>query len=249
MRSRQIPGIGSKLIRLKSTDSTNERLRELFEAGTPEGTAVVAEHQTHGRGRHGRAWASPRGGLYLSVLLHPAPARASFLTLLAGLAPMRAMVPLGLQTSLKWPNDVLLQGRKVGGILGEGVYRRDEFALVLGLGINTNVPEEKLPRNQSSGVTSLSAALGHRIDQEAFLTRLLKELDAIYANFLSGEQMELLREYRQLCSTLGQPVEARTGGGKVRGTAVDVTDRGFLLVEDEEGELHEIVDATLKPLP
>ncbi len=234
--------VGEALMRLGATDSTNERLREMVEQGAAEGTVVVAESQSQGRGRHGRSWASPRGGLYLSVLLKPKPEEASLLTLLSGIAPARALTPLGLKAHLKWPNDLMLGRAKLGGILGEAILRRKELHLILGFGLNANVPRAKLPE----GATSLLQILGRKVDVEELMQGILAQLETLFSTFKAGGAEELLREYRILCTTLGRKVEVRTASGNIRGAAVDLTPHGLLVVEDDRGRRHEVADATVR---
>lgn len=213
-----------------------------------EGLAVVADRQNAGKGRHGRPWASPVGGLYLSVLLHPPREGAHLLTLLSANAPLRACALMGFQLQIKWPNDLMVQGAKVGGVLGEGVHQSGRYSLILGVGLNSNIPVDSLPRLEEGQAISLRVLRGEPVDNEVLLQHLLRELDDLYALFRSGGDQELLREYRQFCSTLGQRVEARTPKGRLVGTALDISREGLLILEDEDGEVHELADATVRPL-
>ncbi|MEZ0230503.1 MAG: biotin--[acetyl-CoA-carboxylase] ligase, partial [Planctomycetota bacterium] len=141
--------------------STNDRARELAAQGAPEGTLVVALRQTGGRGRLGRSWASPVGGLYLSLVLRPDKGmleRAS-LALVAGLAASEALDAAGrTATSLKWPNDVLLDGKKIGGLLAEVTRERNEAVVVLGVGLNVDTPADAFPPEVRGIATSLRVA-------------------------------------------------------------------------------------------
>ncbi len=221
--------VGRVLHVLHSVDSTNFLARQLGLAGTADGTAVVAEEQTAGRGRNGRGFLSPVGGVYVSVVLRPQlpPAQAGRLTLLGALAVCEAIEgATGLRPSIKWPNDILLPGGKVCGILLEMVAREDcvDF-IVLGAGVNV--------RSCPPGVDAISLkAAGADIGRAAMANAILDRLDADYVALESGRWPDLLSAWRRRCSTLGQAVEvASVGGGTLAGIAVDVSLEGALLVD------------------
>jgi BirA family biotin operon repressor/biotin-[acetyl-CoA-carboxylase] ligase len=155
---------------------------------------------------------------------------------------------MGFQLQVKWPNDLVVQGAKVGGVLGEGVYQSGRYSLILGVGLNSNIPVDGLPRLEEGQATSLRVLCGEPVDNEVLLQHLLRELDDLYALFRSGGDQELLRQYRQFCSTIGRKVEARTPKGRLVGTALDISRDGLLILEDEDGEIHELADATVRPV-
>jgi BirA family biotin operon repressor/biotin-[acetyl-CoA-carboxylase] ligase len=233
------------VVRLKAVDSTNDHLRDLFLQGAVEGTVVVAERQSQGRGRHGRAWASPPGGLYLSLLIRPTPWEASRITLLLAVAAVRALAPLGITARLKWPNDILVGGRKLGGILAEGVHSVGGYGLIVGVGLNTNIAVDDLPDEVQGRATSARVELGRKVDNEEVLLRLLSELDEVYRLLRSGGEDQLLREYCSFCETLGREVEVQGSRGRVRGLAVGIEPDGRLLVQDDGGRIHSVVEATV----
>ncbi len=221
--------VGRVLHVLRQVDSTNVLARQLGLAGSADGTAVVAEEQTAGRGRNGRGFLSPQGGVYLSVVLRPRlpPAQASRLTLLGALAVCEAIEGWGgLQPTIKWPNDILLPGGKVCGILLELVAREDcvDF-IVLGAGVNV--------QSCPAGVEAASLhAAGVDVGRAAVANAILNRLDANYVALNAGRWSDLLSAWRRRCSTLGQAVEvAGIGGDKLQGIAVDVTLEGALLVD------------------
>jgi len=228
-----------------AVESTNDTLKELLEEGVPEGTVVVAKRQVSGRGRHGRAWFSPPGGLYFSFLLQPPERDAAPFSLLTGMPVVKALRHYGVLAYLRWPNDAHFMEKKVAGILGEGVYRREQFYAVIGIGVNTNVPLTALPEAIQKTATSVQHE-ERAVNHDEFLQYFLGHCDALYTRYKSGSRAMLFKEYRGLCTTIGKRVEADTGKGKVLGTAVDVALSGALIVLDEAGTRHEVLDADLR---
>jgi BirA family biotin operon repressor/biotin-[acetyl-CoA-carboxylase] ligase len=224
--------VGRELRHFESVGSTNDEVRRLGLAGAPEGVVVVAEEQRAGRGRRGRSWESPLGGVYLSALLRPAchPAAAPRLTLCAALAVAEALADAGAAPRIKWPNDVLIDGRKVCGILLELVAREDlvDF-VVIGIGLNVNNPPP------GPDATSLGAAVGRRLDRVAVCRSVLRRLDAVYGDFRSGGWPALLDRWRAWCDTLGRLVRVAGVGGVCEGRAVDVDGDGALLLSTADG--------------
>jgi BirA family biotin operon repressor/biotin-[acetyl-CoA-carboxylase] ligase len=187
-------------------DSTNRVTADLARAGAPDGVVVGADHQTAGRGRRGRTWEAPPGAsLLVSVLLRPAPA---LVTLHAGLAAAGACEAVaGVAIGLKWPNDLLLDDAKVGGILTEAVAD----AAVVGLGVNL------------AWAPAGAARLGATVDRDALLDAYLERL---------GDPGDVLARYRRRCTTLGRPVRVELPAGAIEGIAEDVDDDGRLVVAD-----------------
>jgi BirA family biotin operon repressor/biotin-[acetyl-CoA-carboxylase] ligase len=228
---------------VEQTASTNADVAERFRGGEPEGLVLVAEHQSAGRGRLGREWVTPpRSSLTLSFLLVPdgAPAeRWPWLPLAAGIATAAAVRRAGgVEVDLKWPNDVLADGLKLGGILLERVERvstssttGETAAAVVGIGLNATQTAEELP---VPGATSLALATGGPVDRSALLAALVEELSARYDEWRSGA--DLRQAYLDLCTTPGQEVQVAVPGGEVRGEAVDVDEAGRLVVRTAEGE-------------
>jgi BirA family biotin operon repressor/biotin-[acetyl-CoA-carboxylase] ligase len=216
--------------------STNDRARELAEEGA-EDVVVVADEQTGGRGRLDREWAAPAGGVWASLVLRPErpPAAVPMYTLAAAVAVTRAAREVGVEATIKWPNDVLVgdaerEERKLCGILTEMEGEADRVSwLVLGIGVNANVDRDDLPE----GATSLRAAVGD-VDRRQFLQRILEEI-----NDLTGDDADLravLDAWREHASTLGRRVRVETPRGTVAGRAVDVRFPGSLIVETDDGE-------------
>ena len=241
------PGlVGHRILRFGIVDSTNETAKVLLDEGIDDGTVVVAERQAAGRGRHGRAWASPAGGLYVSIALATDPPALGPLSLIAGIPVVQAFRHFGVFAGLKWPNDVVFMEKKIGGILAEGVYRRDRFWAVVGLGVNTNVEVERLPPDVRGTATSLKREVDMFVSNEEFLDFLLGRFEDLYGRFRTGTRDRLLRDYRGLCGTIGQDVSVITSTGKVRGRGWDIAPNGALIVMDAAGTKHEIVDGTVE---
>jgi len=240
--------IGNRILRFKVIDSTNEKAKELLDEAVDEGTVVVAESQAAGRGRYGRAWFSPRGGLYLSIILRPKERNVQLLSLLSGLPVVKAASAWSVNPVLKWPNDILVGGKKLGGILCEGVYRHNSFYAIVGIGVNTANDLSRLPEEIRATATSLKLETGKQIDNEDFLDHLCRQYEAFHDRYVAGETERLVQEYRQLCSTLGKTVTVETAKGKVKGRAVDVSPLGALIVESggKRVEVYEgtVLDAT-----
>lgn len=214
----------------ESIGSTNDRGRELAEAGERD-VVVLADRQTGGRGREGRSWSSPPGGIYLSIVLRPdlPPARTGLLTLAAAVATAEAVRAVGVEPVIKWPNDVLLagDGRKLSGILTESATAGGavEWAVV-GIGVNANVDPAALP----DGSTSLLEHIG-RVRRRDVVQPLLEAFDSRRA-----DPERIRTDWRRHASTPGQRVRIETSGGAVVGRAIDIDDDGGLRVATDGGE-------------
>ncbi len=220
----------------ESTASTNADVADRFRSGEREGLVCVSEHQTAGRGRLGREWVTPeRSSLTASFLLVPDGAPADswpWLPLLTGVAAAAAVRRVaGVEVELKWPNDVLVGGKKLGGILLERVEHDGAAAAVVGIGINCSQGSEELPVPEA---TSLAIVTGADVDRSELLAALVEELATVYDDWRSGA--DLRRAYLELCATPGQQVRVAVPGGEVVGEAVDVDGSGRLVVRTESGE-------------
>ncbi len=232
--------IGSQVWHYREVGSTNDVCKDLASAGAPEGCCVVADAQTGGRGRLGRPWFSPPGqGLYLSCLLRPPlpPDSLPLCTLLAGGATARALAEAtGAAVRLKWPNDLMVGEKKLGGILTELLTPGGEPpAVVIGIGINVTIPLETFPPELQTTSTSLLAATGRPFERPALLKAILLELDSAYAAFQQEGPGAVLEAWRAYGATLGERVRAETTDGTVEGEAVGLTDQGHLVVRTGEG--------------
>ncbi len=240
--------LATSITYLPTTASTNDVASALAAAGHCEGPVVVAEAQTQGRGRRGRQWFSPpAGGLYVSVIVAPATSAGdpllatSLVTLAAGVAVAEAVQAVtGLAPDLKWPNDLLVGGRKLAGILAEGVASTDPAgggrlqAVVLGYGIN--VGPMSLPAELAARATSLAAELGRHVDRAALWAETLASLDARYGDLLAGRFDAILDAWRQRApSSRGARVRWDPGTGTRTGITHGIDGQGALLVRTASG--------------
>lgn len=222
--------VGVKVIQLDEVGSTNEYAKTIAHE-VPEGTVVVAKRQTAGRGRKGRSWVSPEGGLWISVILKP-PRVDPRLAFVGALAVVDTLADFGISAGIKWPNDVWVGGRKVSGILAEGKAR--EYS-ILGIGLNVNNP---IPEELKDNATSMMELIGSKLPLEKVLKRLLLHLDGWYRVFLERPDL-LMAKVRERTFILGKPVTVIEGEERIPGIALDVLDDGSLLM-DIGGQLRRI---------
>lgn len=231
--------IGHRIVRFDSVTSTNDVAKDLAEKGEPEGTVVLAETQGSGRGRLGRAWVSPPGGIYFSVIVRPRlpPNELSKITLMSAVGVAAAVrETTGLAATIKWPNDILIDGAKIVGILTEMAAEFDvvRFA-VIGVGINANTSVEDYPLEVRESVTTLRTVLGRLVDRIELCAAALRHLDREFGRVGSERFEEVLGSWREMSSTLGSRVRVSTIGGAFEGTAVGLGPGGELVVESDGG--------------
>lgn len=209
--------------------STNGAVADLARQGVAEGAVVVADHQTGGRGRRGRTWDAPAGSsLLVSVLLRPPAADAHLAGMATALAAVQACAEVaGVAVALKWPNDLVVGDRKLGGILGEVVTAGDRAAVVVGLGLNVDWDAPLPP-----GAIDLRGLSGRAVDREQLLVALLQALE----DRCRRPADHVVSEYRSGCATLGRLVRVELGAETLTGTAVGVDDGGRLVVDTATGE-------------
>src|SRR5213594_3088529 len=181
-----------RLLRYDAVDSTNEVAKLLLGHGAEEGTMLVAKRQSAGKGRHGRAWASPPGGLYLSLVVRPEPQYVVTLGLLSGMPVVKALRHFGVFAALKWPNDVVFMEKKIGGVLSEGVYRGDTFYAVIGIGVNTGIDLERLPEDVRARATSVKREVAEYVDNDDFLDYMMKHVEDVVSKFRTGTRDRLI---------------------------------------------------------
>ncbi|MEE9174468.1 MAG: biotin--[acetyl-CoA-carboxylase] ligase [Thermoplasmata archaeon] len=238
--------MATRVVRLDVVDSTNDEAKALIAEGAAPWTVVVAQKQLSGKGRFGRSWASPRGGLYVSVLLEEELDRLPILSLAASLAVAEALEIWDLPIALKWPNDVEVGGAKVAGILVEGLVAPEAYWAVVGIGINSDVSRDKLPRRTDTPATTLRQELGGAVDNEELLRRLLAALRDQLRDL--RDPSRVLQAYRDRCTTLGRDVVVQTREGVLQGRAVTIRESGALVLRRPSGEEVEVTDGTVREL-
>ena len=213
--------------------STNTTARELAAKGAPEGTVVVAAAQTAGRGTRSRAFFSPQGGVYMSIILRPREADGCLITSCAAVAVARAIERLcPLTVRIKWVNDLVVDGKKLCGILTEAGFNPDNTIDHVVLGIGVNVAAVEFPPELADIATSLGNE-GCAVDRGALIAAVLEEWESAYATIGSGD---FLTESRARSCVLGQRITVTRGNERFSATATDINDRGHLLVETDDGE-------------
>lgn len=220
----------------RTAGSTNDLLKKKARAGAPEGTVVIADTQTAGRGRMGRSfYSAPDAGLYYSILLRPdAEKPLMSLTARAAVCAAEAVRTVcNVRPQVKWVNDLVMNGRKTGGILTELLHLPDGVAAIVGIGINCGEKREDFPPELRETAGSVFSETGLKPDREALAAELTRELSGIW-------EEEKPEEYRKLCVNLGKPVKILSPDGEREAQALDVTDAGALIVKYPDGSTEEI---------
>ena len=222
------------------TDSTNRVAMELGYAGEPEGAVILAEEQSAGRGRAGRTWHSERAaGIYATLLLRPkiSPVQAPLLTMMAGLSAHAAIqAQTGLQLDLKWPNDLVLNGKKLGGILTE-MYADTSLVRFVIVGIGINVNQENFPPELAGIATSLRAETGRNLSRLELLARLLREFETDYNRFLREGAKSVTDRFTKVSSyAVGKKVRVTNGSDTFTGVTAGLAPEGLLQVQREDGK-------------
>ncbi|HEU0006091.1 MAG TPA: biotin--[acetyl-CoA-carboxylase] ligase [Terriglobia bacterium] len=242
--------LGTTIHHILETGSTNDDARQLAEQGAPEGTLVLAEEQTQGRGRLGRSWLSERGaGIYASVLLRPIlkPRDAAVLTLVAAVAGSEAIEQgCGLRADIKWPNDLLLSGRKCCGILSEMQAERDDIRYVI-VGIGINVNHSVFPAELGQRATSLRIEGKQTYSRVALLCEFLRKCELLYDDLQRGNRAAVLQSWVDRSSfAFGKQVTVDLGRGKkVEGQTAGLSELGNLKVKLADGRVEEVMSGDL----
>ncbi|MCD5390330.1 biotin--[acetyl-CoA-carboxylase] ligase [candidate division NPL-UPA2 bacterium] len=244
--------IGREVYCFRETKSTQTVAQELAQGGAEEGTVVLAEEQTAGKGRMGRNWFSPPGeGIWTSVILRPptSPSQMGRVLLTCAVAVAEAIrKETELPALIKWPNDLLIGGRKVGGILTEMAAEMDRVKfVVVGIGINVNLEREKFPEELQKGATSLREEMGEEISRLHLLQEILKTLEEYYIPLKGGQVEKVANRWRQLSATLGRQIRASFQGEIIEGRATDIDSDGALLIRLDSGFVKRLLggDVTL----
>ncbi|TET65647.1 biotin--[acetyl-CoA-carboxylase] ligase [Candidatus Bathyarchaeota archaeon] len=231
---------GRTIFYSSNVDSTNKWAKELAMYGACEGTVVIAETQTMGTGRLGRQWFSPTGGLWFSLILRPnlCPAETIQLTFVSGLAVTRVLREMfGLKAETKWPNDVLVKGRKICGILAEmNTTGENVNFVVVGVGVNANCSVEKLfPEQLKKVATSIENELGRKVQLEELFKALLEQLENLYELFINEGFDPIREEWKKYASFLGRRVKITSQTREVSGLALEIDHDGALVLRLEDG--------------
>jgi BirA family biotin operon repressor/biotin-[acetyl-CoA-carboxylase] ligase len=245
--------IGRDIRAFEETTSTNDVAEKLARDGVKEGVVVFAESQTKGRGRLGRKWISPaRKGLWFSILLRPdlRPQEATQLTVASATALRRAIqLETGLKTQIKWPNDILIGGKKTAGILTELSAEPDRVRhVIVGIGVDVNLTANEFSAELRKTATSLKIETGKTFLRAELAAAILRELDADYSRVCEGKFAEITDEWQEHSATIGRDVTVHVGDRKMRGHAESLDDDGALLLRTEHGRLEPVTggDVTLE---
>jgi BirA family biotin operon repressor/biotin-[acetyl-CoA-carboxylase] ligase len=234
-------------------ESTNDVATRMAESGAPAGSIVLADSQTGGRGRLGRSWVSPAGtGLYFSMVLRPAlqPSDLPKISLVAGYALCLAIEKeCGLRPGLKWPNDLLLNGRKFGGILAENIPSSSPL-VILGVGLNLNTPLSAFPSSLHQKATSLSAFSGEKYSRRKILGAAVNQLDIWMVRLEQGGFAEILSRWKERDVLKDKELAWLTPAGKkVTGISLGPDENGVLHIRDSTGKVHEVLSGDLSLTP
>jgi BirA family transcriptional regulator, biotin operon repressor / biotin---[acetyl-CoA-carboxylase] ligase len=244
--------VGKRIVLLDHIGSTNTEAFRLAEDGAEDGTVVIADSQHHGKGRLGREWLSPPGvNIYCSVILRPPipPVSAYQMTFLSAVAVARVVeqtVPL--MPRIKWPNDILLNGRKIAGLLNEMSAETEKVNFViLGIGVNLNMSEQQFPENLRHPASSLMLESGSEVERKTFFTTLIKELDTLYDSYLRSGDEPVRKEWVHRCDMIGKSVAVSGPNTMISGTVTGVDEHGALLVRLSDGSIEQVLsgDVTL----
>ena len=242
--------IGKNIYCYDEVKSTNNIAKFLGEAGEDEGTVIVADTQTKARGRSGKPWKSPKGGSWLSIVIRPnvPPTHASLITLATGVAVCKSLRELGVNAEIKWPNDILIRGKKVSGVLTEAkvTFNNLDYVIV-GIGIDTNLNIDDFPEELKQGATSVKNEIDGEICEDKLIAIFLKEFENIYNLFKEENYEKILHEWRILSKTIGSEVIIKQPLGKtIEGYAVGINKEGSLIIEKGDGSLEKIFAGELR---
>jgi BirA family biotin operon repressor/biotin-[acetyl-CoA-carboxylase] ligase len=243
---------GYKIYSYNSLSSTNGTIKQIAQETSEEHIVVIAETQSQGRGRRARKWVSPRGGLWFSILLRPKikPKEVAKLTFIISSTIAETLEKThNLTTEVKWPNDILVKGKKICGILTE-TSTLDTLLkyAVIGVGLNANIDLSAFPKSLQKDVTTLKHELDCEVDIQMLLQKILQDFERKYQRLLNGNYNSLLREWKIHASFLGKPITVRSLEETFSCEALDVDQEGSLIVKMKDGEIRKVVagDVTVR---
>ena len=233
--------IGRKIFHYESVSSTMELARTWAKKGSPSGTIVIANRQLSGRGRIGRTWLSPENNVAMTIILHPTLDILPKLIMITSVAVVRAIRTLfQIKAQIKWPNDILINGKKVSGILIENEFQNNRISYsIIGIGINTNLNPASIPEIHATA-TSLSQESGKDIGRIGIIGEILNEFEALYQQTLDGSAQAFL-EWKENMDTVGRQVTINSEGLIIKGLAETVTESGGLILRHPDGTVSEII--------
>ena len=244
--------MGNEILCFRKVFSTNSIAKFLANHNAKEGTVLISEIQTNARGRLGKKWESPDGGVWMSLILRPnvPPARIGLITLATGVAIARAIRAFGVDAKIKWPNDVLIHGDKISGVLTEVNATFNEIDwIVVGIGIDSNLKLEDFSEEIRAGTTTLEEELPSKVDENELIAIFLNEFEEIYQLYKDGEVETILKEWRDLSDTIGKYVNITQTGGKItQGYVVGINNEGSLILERQDGTLEKIISGELRTI-
>ncbi|MBU1291752.1 biotin--[acetyl-CoA-carboxylase] ligase [bacterium] len=244
--------IGKEIFYFPELKSTNIMAKEkaLHRAGgIDEGTLIIAERQSAGKGRLGREWFSPVGGVWLSIILYPklSPSYISRITLMTAVAVVKAIkICTQIESQIKWPNDILINEKKVCGILTEMSAELDIINwVVVGIGINVNIDHRDFPEDIQENTISLKEILGKEVLRVKLVQTFLQGFEKYYESLKRREFSSILKEWKLYSHTLGKKIKVDMGERIITGEAMDINESGTLILKKEDGELVEIISGTI----
>jgi BirA family biotin operon repressor/biotin-[acetyl-CoA-carboxylase] ligase len=238
--------IGKEIIHFDSITSTNDTAKEFALKRAKEGLVITAEEQLKGRGRRGRTWESPKGtGIWMTILLRPdiSPSQGPKFTLLSAVAVAKSIKEVtGLNAKIKWPNDIIINNKKVCGILTE-MNAEIDFVnhIIIGIGVNVNAMQDDFPIEVQQRAISLAQETGKKVSRQELARKILENIEKRYLAFIQGMDFEnILEEWKGLSCNLGKQVKATVNGKELIGTAVDINKDGALILKTDEEKFIEI---------
>lgn len=242
--------IGKEILCFRKVFSTNSIAKFLANHDAKEGTVLISEIQTNARGRLGKKWEAPEGGIWMSLILRPQvpPARIGLITLATGVAIAKSIRSLGVDARIKWPNDVLIHGKKISGVLTEVNATFNEIDwIVVGIGIDSNLKLEDFSEDIRIGTTTLTEELPAKVDENELIAIFLNEFEKVYELYKDGEIETILKDWRDLADTIGKYVNITQTGGKItQGYVVGINNEGSLIIERQDGTLEKIISGELR---
>ena len=242
--------MGKEILCFRKVFSTNSIAKFLANHSADEGTVLISEIQTKARGRLGKKWEAPEGGIWMSLILRPQvpPARIGLITLATGVAIAKSIRSLGVDAKIKWPNDVLIHGKKISGVLTEVNATFNEIDwIVVGIGIDSNLKLEDFSEDIRIGTTTLTEELPTKVDENELIAIFLNEFEKVYQLYKDGEIETILKDWRDLADTIGKYVNITQTGGKItQGYVVGINNEGSLIIERQDGALEKIISGELR---